>query len=268
MYAFLSVSPDSRRFVLVLVKPSHYDDDGYVIQWIRSAIPSNSLAALYGLARDCAERKVLGEDVAIEIHPYDETNTRVRPERLARMIEAAGSGMVMLVGVQSNQFPRALDLARPLIARGIPVALGGFHASGTISMLNGIDAGLAEARKMGVSIFAGEAEERRLDGVLRDAASGALKPMYNYMADLPAIDGTPIPLIPAWRASRTAGGLTSFDAGRGCPFQCSFCTIINVQGRKSRGRSADDVERVLRENVAQGLHTFFITDDNFARNRD
>ncbi|MEA2491648.1 MAG: hypothetical protein QOH21_3440 [Acidobacteriota bacterium] len=252
----------------MLVKPSHYDDDGYVIQWIRSAIPSNSLAALYGLARDCAERKILGEDVAIEIHPYDETNTRVRPERLARMIEEAGSGMVMLVGVQSNQFPHALDLARPLRARGIQVAIGGFHASGTISMLNGVDAGLAEAKAMGVSIFAGEAEERRLDRVLLDAAAGELKHMYNYMADLPAIDGTPIPLIPAWRASRTAGGLTSFDAGRGCPFQCSFCTIINVQGRKSRGRSADDVERVVRENVAQGLHTFFITDDNFARNRD
>jgi hypothetical protein len=46
-----------RRFCLVLVKPSHYDDDGYVIQWYRSAIPSTSLAALYGLARDCAGRR-------------------------------------------------------------------------------------------------------------------------------------------------------------------------------------------------------------------
>jgi hypothetical protein len=36
----------------------------------------------------------------------------------------------------------------------------------------------------------------------------------------------------------------AFDAGRGCPFQCSFCTIINVQGRKSRWRNADDVERL------------------------
>src|SRR5271165_4049481 len=95
-----------RRFVLVLVKPSHYDDDGYVIQWFRSAIPSNSLAALYGLAQDCAARHVLGEDVEITIHPFDETNSRIRPERLARMIGEAGAGMVMLVGVQSNQFPR------------------------------------------------------------------------------------------------------------------------------------------------------------------
>src|ERR1700680_2790440 len=87
----------AKRFCLVLVKPSHYDDDGYVIQWLRSTIPSNSLAALYGLARDCRQRHVLGEDVALEIHPFDETNTRIRPKRLARMIEKAGAGMVMFV---------------------------------------------------------------------------------------------------------------------------------------------------------------------------
>lgn len=257
----------SRRFCLVLVKPSHYDDDGYVIQWYRSAIPSNSLAALYGLARDCAARRVLGEDVELEIHPYDETNTRIRPERLAKMIEDAGSGMVMMVGVQSNQFPRALDLARPLRARGIQVGLGGFHVSGVLSMLQGKDAGLEEARAMGVSLFAGEAEER-LEEVLRDAYAGQLKPLYNFMAELPSIAGTPIPIITALRAWRTAGRVTSFDAGRGCPFQCSFCTIINVQGRKSRRRTPDDIEQIVRENVAQGLHSFFITDDNFARNSD
>jgi radical SAM superfamily enzyme YgiQ (UPF0313 family) len=251
----------------LLVKPSHYDDDGYVIQWFRSAIPSNSLAALYGLARDCAERHVLGEDVEIEIHAIDETNTRVRPERLAAMIEAVGAGMVMLVGVQSNQFPRALDLSAPLRARGIQVAIGGFHVSGTVSMLNGEDAGLHKARAMGVSLFAGEAEGR-LEEVLRDAHAGSLKPFYNYMNDLPGIEGTPIPLIPALKAWRTAGRVTSFDAGRGCPFQCSFCTIINVQGRKSRRRSPDDIEAIVRVNVAQGLHSFFITDDNFARNSD
>jgi len=256
-----------RQFCLVLVKPSHYDDDGYVIQWFRSAIPSNSLAALYGLARDCAERGVLGPDVELVVHSFDETNTRIRPHRLVRMIERTGSGMVMLVGVQSNQFPRALDLARPLRERGIQVGIGGFHVSGTISMLGGVDAGLDEARKLGVSLFAGEAEGR-LEEVLRDAAARALKPLYNFMMDLPSIEGAPIPLITALKAWRTAGSVTSFDAGRGCPFQCSFCTISNVQGRKSRRRSPDDVEKIVRENVAQGLHSFFITDDNFARNQD
>jgi len=47
-----SVGRASKRFSLVLIKPSHYDDDGYVIQWFRSAIPSNTLAVLNGLALD------------------------------------------------------------------------------------------------------------------------------------------------------------------------------------------------------------------------
>jgi hypothetical protein len=256
-----------RRFCLVLVKPSHYDNDGYVIQWFRSFIPSNSLAALYGIARDCAERRVLGPDVDIEIHAFDETNARIRVNRIARMIKAAGDGMVMLVGAQSNQFPRALDIARPLRQQGIAVAVGGFHVSGVLSMLDGVDPDLDLAKAMGVSLFAGEAEGR-LDEVLRDAAAGSLKPLYNHMADLPALENSPAPFIDARRAQRTLGGTTSFDAGRGCPYQCSFCTIINVQGRKSRRRSPDDVEHIIRVNYAQGLRRFFITDDNFARNKD
>jgi hypothetical protein len=251
----------------VLVKPSHYDDDGYVIQWLRSPIPSNSLAALYGLAKDCADRAVLGSDVEFEIHVYDETNARIRSNSLARMIQRAGAGLVMLVGVQSNQFPRALDIAAPLRARGIAVVIGGFHVSGTISMLNGVDPDLDRAKAMGVSLFAGEAEGR-LDQVFQDAVTGGLKPLYNFMNDLPNLEGSPHPLMPVERAQRTAGGATTFDAGRGCPYQCSFCTIINVQGRKSRHRSPDDVEKIIRVNYAQGLRSFFITDDNFASNKD
>ena len=256
-----------RRFCLVLIKPSHYDDEGYVIQWLRSAIPSNSLAVLYGLALECAEHKVLGDDVELEIHAFDETNTRIRPSRIASLVKSADAGMVMLVGVQSNQFPRALDIAAALRRRGITVAIGGFHVSGTIAMLSEVDPDVRRAQEMGVSLFAGEAEGR-LEEVLRDAAHKQLKPLYNFMNDLPNLEGAAMPLLPAERILRTAGANTSLDAGRGCPYQCSFCTIINVQGRKSRYRSADDCERIVRANLAQGIHRFFITDDNFARNKN
>ena len=256
-----------RRFCLVLIKPSHYDDDGYVIQWWRSAIPSNSLAVLNGLALECVAQKALGENVQIDIHAFDETNTRIRPERIAALMERAEAGVVMLVGVQSNQFPRALDIAKPLRQRGIQVALGGFHVSGTLAMLNELDPDVRRAQAMGISLFAGEAEGR-LATVLRDAMAGKLQAVYNFMDDLPNLEGAAIPLLPAERVRLTAGATTSLDAGRGCPYQCSFCTIINVQGRKSRRRSPQDVERIVRANVAQGLHSFFITDDNFARNTD
>jgi radical SAM family protein len=263
----LKLAAGSRRFRLVLIKPSHYDDDGYVIQWYRSAIPSNTLAVLYGLAKDCAERKVLGPDIELDIHGFDETNTRIDTAAIATLVEDADIGMVMLVGVQSNQFPRALDIAKPLRERGIMVGIGGFHVSGTIAMLAERDPDVRRAEAMGISLFAGEAEEH-LGQVLRDAVDGRLQPLYNFMNDLPALEGVPPPVLPAFRIKRTAGAHTSFDAGRGCPYQCSFCTIINVQGRKSRRRSADDIEAIVRTNLAQGIRRFFITDDNFARNKD
>ena len=104
--------------------------------------------------------------------------------------------------------------------------------------------------------------------MLLDAHEKRLKPLYNFMHDLPGLDGAPVPYLDRERVRRTGGAVTSFDAGRGCPYQCSFCTIINVQGRKSRRRTPDDVEAIIRTNLAQGLFRFFITDDNFARNKD
>ena len=259
--------PPARRFSVVLVKPSHYDDEGYVIQWFRSAVPSNSLAVVHGLALDAKARRVLGDEVEIDITSMDEDNTRIRIDRIVRQL-ARGRGLVVLVGVQSNQFPRAMDMARPLRAAGVQVCIGGFHVSGSISMLGGVTPELQAAMDLGVSLFAGEAEEGRFDRVLRDAYAGTLQPLYNYLNDLPSLEGAPAPMLPASTIKNTIGKYTSFDAGRGCPFQCSFCTIINVQGRKSRRRTVEEVEQIVRRNLNQGVARFFITDDNFSRNTD
>ncbi len=262
-------SGDPALFHFVMIKPTHYDDDGYPIQWFRSAIPSNTLACLNGLAEDAQRRQVLGPGVQIRLHTYDETNRRVRPDRIVREVrKAGGKALIGLVGVQSNQFPRAVDLARPFLAAGLPVAIGGFHVSGCIAMLAEMPSDLREAQELGITFFAGEAEEGRFDRILCDAWNGTLQPLYNYMNDLPSLKGEPPPFLPRRHVRRTSGSLSSVDLGRGCPYQCSFCTIINVQGRKSRFRSPDDLERIVRENCAQGIKRFFITDDNFARNRD
>jgi hypothetical protein len=255
-------------FHFVIIKPTHYDDQGYPIQWVRSAIPSNTLACLNGLAEDVRRRQVLGPDVDIRIHTFDETNRRVRPDRIIKMIkDDGGRALIGLVGVQSNQFPRAVDLARPFLKAGLPLCIGGFHVSGCIAMLPEIPADIRAAQAMGISLFAGEAEDKRLDQVVRDAYAGKLQPLYNFMDDLPSLEGEPASILPREHVRRTSGSLSSIDLGRGCPYQCSFCTIINVQGRKSRFRSAEDLERIVRENYAQGIGRFFITDDNFARNK-
>ncbi len=256
-----------RAFRVVLIKPSHYDQDGYVIQWLRSTLPSNSLASVYGLIEECARDRVLGPDIDIEVEACDECNTIVDVAGAAKRIHAAGAGMVGLIGVQSNQYPRALDLARQFRAQGLTVVIGGFHVSGCISMLPALPADLREALDLGIHLFAGEAEGRMAE-VLRDVAAGRAKPIYNYLNDMPEMAAAVYPILPRALVTRVAGHYSSFDAGRGCPFQCSFCTIINVQGRKSRYRTPDDVEAIVRANAAQGITRFFVTDDNFARNRN
>jgi hypothetical protein len=255
-------------FLLYLLKPSHYDDEGYVLQWVRSDVPSNTLATLNAIAIDCNDRRVLGEDVDIIVNSSDETNTRIHPDRIIRAIQGNdGQGLVALVGVQSNQFPRAMDIARPMRAAGINVCVGGFHVSGCLAMLPEVPADIQEAIDLGISIFLGEAEGR-LDEVLLDAQRGELAPRYDYLSDLPGLEGTVTPILPRAAVAKNVGSRATFDAGRGCPFECSFCTIINVQGRKSRFRTADDIDKILTDNRKLGITKFFITDDNFARNKN
>jgi len=101
--------------------------------------------------------------------------TRVNiPAIIARFRRNGNLGLVALVGVQSNQYPRALDLARPLRSAGIQVAIGGFHVAGCLSMLDEHAVELDACRDLGVAMFAGEAEGR-LDLVLRDAAEDRLR---------------------------------------------------------------------------------------------
>src|SRR4029079_2334691 len=186
---------------------------------------------------------------------------------IAKRIRKAGAGMVGLVGVQSNQFPRALDLGREFRALGVPVVMGGFHVSGCLAMLPKIPPEMQEALDLGIHLFAGEAEGRMAD-VLREVANGTAKPIYNYLDNMPELSSAIPPILPSHLVRLVLTEYSSFDAGRGCPFQCSFCTIINVQGRISRYRTPDSVEHILRMNWAQGVKRFFITDDNFARNKD
>ncbi len=253
---------------VALIKPSRYDDEGYVVQWWRSLMPSNSLATVFSLVEDAARRRVLGPEVAIEVRAYDETNTVIPIEAIDRWVREGGPGsFVGLVGVQSNQFPRAMDMARPLRQKGLQVVIGGFHVSGCLAMLPKLPPDIQEAKDLGIVLYAGECEDR-LQELLTDLRAGKPQPVYDNLKDLPSLEGQPPPVLPRERVTRTIGHYGSFDAGRGCPFQCSFCTIINVQGRKSRYRTADDIEAIVRANLAQGVKTFFVTDDNFARNKN
>jgi len=107
-----------------------------VIQWFRAFVPSNSLACLYGLVQDVEDRRALGDDLEIVATAYDECHTVIPVRKIIRRIRAnGGQGVVFLAGVQTNQMPRAADLARHFREAGIQVAIGGFHVSGCLAML-------------------------------------------------------------------------------------------------------------------------------------
>src|ERR1700745_3081543 len=126
-----------KRFLVELIKPSHYDDQGYIIQWWRGFVPSNSLSCLYGLALAVSERRALGNAVDIDIEVRDETNVFIPLKKIIRRFaENWYCGLVCLVGVQTNQFARAVDIARELRAAGIQVAIGGFPVSGWPGVLS------------------------------------------------------------------------------------------------------------------------------------
>ena len=112
-----------KKFHILLVRPTRYDNDGYPIQWHKSAMPSNTLASLYAIAEICRDRKLLGDDIEIELHPIDESNKKVDHKAFISMMQRDAGGMLCLVGVQTNQWPRATDMSqRYLKAGGLLVA--------------------------------------------------------------------------------------------------------------------------------------------------
>jgi radical SAM superfamily enzyme YgiQ (UPF0313 family) len=256
---------------IVLIKPSKYDDDGYVVRFWKGVLPSNTLNVLHGLTEDVKERRVFG-DLAIEVTTFDETAEKVPVKKIIRWSQEPGTKLLVgLVGVQTNQFPRALDMARLFRAENIAVIIGGFHASGTINMLGEQEPDIQELVRESICVVSGEVEGK-WEMILGDFLDGELKPIYSFAQDLQSlvdIGSSPLPKT----SPKTMGHFAyptfgTADTSRGCPFACTFCTIINVQGRKMRERSPESMAALLRRNyLHHGVSFYFFTDDNFARKK-
>lgn len=261
-----------RTFHVVLIKPVRYDDDGYPIQWRRIVYPHFALTLINGLILECGSRHVLGPDVEITTEAYDD-QCGIPPvsELIGRIKAASDGGMLAIVGVHTAQYPRGADIARHFRAAGIPAIIGGSHVSGCMQTLPEPTPELREMLDMGVSLFIGEAEER-LDEILIDAHAGQMKPIYNYggtSADMAkALLPHRIPETVREKLLLGVDPMNPLEAGRGCPFLCSFCTVINVHGRRPRSRLAETVASFVRSSVEGKNTRFLFTDDNFARNEN
>lgn len=251
---------------IFLVRPTKYDDEGYLLRHWRGVLPSNTLACLRGLTQKVAADGELN-DVSIKISCCDESVEAIPESEIYREQKKSGvKVLVGLVGVQTNQMPRATDLALRMRARGVAVLLGGFHVSGT-SCGPEAPAEIRCLQKAEVTLVRGEVENAWAE-ILRDALSDNLRPLYNLLVELPDLSQAALP-SPDPRLMRkfVHSSFVTMDSSRGCPFSCSFCTIIQIQGRKMRTRSPSRIaEMIASRHHPGGTDQYFFTDDDFARN--
>src|SRR5207253_10890868 len=88
-----------KKFRIVLIKPSKYDDEGYVIRFWKGVLPSNTLNVLHGLTEDVRQRRVLG-DLPIEVVTFDETAEKIPLKKIIGWSREPGTILLAcIVGV-------------------------------------------------------------------------------------------------------------------------------------------------------------------------
>lgn len=255
-----------RELDITLIRATNYTDDGYPITMRVGVIRSNTLTQMGTLTRDLVNYPFFA-GAELHVRLIDEAIQRVPVREIIKRSRIPGvKTIVMVVGVQSSQYPRAQDIAAWFLPHGIPVLIGGFHVSGMMAMI-GLTSDLREALCKGITLVAGEVEGDRLPGIVEDIVRGHAEPFYNYLTPTPDLAGVPTPRLMKGDLKGFASPYSTIDTGRGCVFACDFCTIINVQGRVMRCREPEQVVEFVRRNYRElGVAHSFFTDDNIARN--
>ena len=112
-------------------------------------------------------------------------------------------------------------------------------------------------------VLVGEAEEV-FAAIAHDLEQGTARAIYR-VADKPDMSRSPIPRFDLLRRDMYTSMPVQFS--RGCPFQCEFCDIITIYGRKPRVKSPAQLIAELDTLRALGWRNeVFIVDDNFIGN--
>jgi radical SAM superfamily enzyme YgiQ (UPF0313 family) len=113
-------------------------------------------------------------------------------------------------------------------------------------------------------VVIGEAESLIAD-LARDLEQGTAKPVYQA-AERPGMNLSPLPDLSLIKMNRYSTMAVQYS--RGCPFNCEFCDIIEIYGRRPRTKSINQVLAELDQLYAAGWReAVFIVDDNFIGNK-
>ncbi|MGC8846252.1 MAG: B12-binding domain-containing radical SAM protein, partial [Candidatus Hydrogenedens sp.] len=263
---FFHKTTQKKNVKILYILPSHYDDDGYPYHFWKGLLPSNTLVCMRALTQQLINEKKLDEQYEIHVEIRDEFVQKIDVDKIVKESKKQNEILIVgLVGVQTNMFARATDLAMIFRKYQVPVIIGGFHVSGVIKLFGTNTPDLKLLMDNGVSLVCGEVEGSGiLATILNDAINNRLQPYY-IISESPNIQNAPIPVADPEYLKHFMQPMCTIDTSRGCPFNCSFCTIINVQGRKIRCRSAEKILEVVEQNYDNGFFSYFFTDDNMSR---
>jgi hypothetical protein len=236
------------RLRVVILKPSKYGTHGFVERFRRGFMPNSTIPYLRALTPEILD------GIPIETHAIDEY-VRTDLEYLKLFHGSDTETLVALVGVQSHQFQRAVDLAAYALENGVRhCVIGGPHPmTCDTSMLHG----------RGVSFALAEAEMIWIQ-ILRDAIRGELAPVYGADQRWQQVLEAPVLTAPPKSdLRRYFVPMIGIYPARGCPFTCNFCSVIKIAGHRIRSQSVETTIESLKAAKAGGVRFVMFTSDNF-----
>ncbi|HLH31949.1 MAG TPA: B12-binding domain-containing radical SAM protein [Terriglobia bacterium] len=233
---------------VVIIKPSKYGVSGHVERFRRGFMPNSTVPYIRSMTPESVdgvpiETVAIDEYVQTDLQYLDVLRNPDQPTLLA------------LVGVQSHQFQRSLDLAAFARAHGVRhCVIGGPHpmtCDTTMLQNTGVSFALAEAEIIWYQI-------------LKDAIHGELQPVYGRDQRWTQQIDAPVIVPPSKKdLQRYIVPMLGIYPARGCPFTCNFCSVIKIAGRAIRSQSIETTMTSLRRAKAAGVRLVMFTSDNF-----
>ena len=218
---------------ILFVQPTQYASDGKLCKQNKINLPSLAFPLM-------AAYTPRNWDVEIKIEVVDD-------------IDFDTDADIVGIGTMGHAIFRGIEIAQEFKKRGKTVVMGGYMSSIMPK----------EAIKYADSIVIGDAEYA-YPAMLKDfEEKGKLEPFYKIPVH--SLAGLPLPRFELL-LDKPIGGMLPVQAGRGCPYNCSFCSIACLYRGKYLFRPVDEVIRDIKAVKELGFNRFYLIDDNIASN--
>jgi radical SAM superfamily enzyme YgiQ (UPF0313 family) len=223
---------------ILYVMPTQYTSQGILFKQEKAFFPTLTLPYLAGLTP---------KDIEVEI----------KNDYIEDIDPASGDWDLVGITISTLHSVRGYELADQFRKLGKPVFMGGVHATFMPD----------EALKHCDSVVVGEAENT-LPKLIRDFQNGNLQ--KRYQAESPhSLRALPSPRYDLIPYDRYRYPLMPVQTSRGCPYDCRYCTVTSLYGRKYRFRPVEEViEELKAASRTVGSRFVLFVDDNIAAQKD